>query len=350
MRASFVPPIAVLLAFVLTPHAWGAFVDEFNGASLDPAWGAIQTNPVDALPGTISGHNAAVSGGTFNISNMAIDADVTIGNVYVERNVASMTSGSFRLTMDFAAHSGPDTDYGYVTAGFLDASDDLVLGGGWFDNQLAAPGATWMANTGSTPAQGQVFNGPPTQTGNPLPFSDDGFGRLILTRLNNTLSVDSGFVPTAEFTNYDSIPITNRRRTAPANLNAIADLQLRFHYLRLDSFPATYTPLSIDRVSLEEITSIPGDVDGDLDVDMDDYTVLQQNIFTTVTLGSHLGDLNADAFVDFADFRLWKQFFPGGSGAAEAAIAGLGAPEPGTLSLLISVALAVGSARRRRRN
>jgi hypothetical protein len=97
---------------------------------------------------------------------------------------------------------------------------------------------------------------------------------------------------------------------------------------------------------------VPGDVDRDGGVDIDDYLLIQANSFTVDPFGEpFLGDVNDDEFVDFDDFHIWKDNFPGGAAAAEAAIAALGVPEPTSLLLggcsLLMVFL--GSSRRSKR-
>lgn len=85
----------------------------------------------------------------------------------------------------------------------------------------------------------------------------------------------------------------------------------------------------------------PGDVDGDNDVDLDDFQIISMHLQQNV-LGRNSGDLTGDGFVDFDDFRQWKTIFlamtsaqagfpiPEGSGAAAALIAmsGLALREP----------------------
>lgn len=75
-----------------------------------------------------------------------------------------------------------------------------------------------------------------------------------------------------------------------------------------------------------------GDATGEGEVTIEDYLLIKANIFTSQLLGTN-GDVNDDAFVDFADFREWKANYPGGEAAAEAAIAALGVPEPASLVL-----------------
>jgi hypothetical protein len=52
-----------------------------------------------------------------------------------------------------------------------------------------------------------------------------------------------------------------------------------------------------------------GDVNGDGDVDMDDFQVIRNNFQKTVA-GRTAGDLTGDTLVDWKDFRQWKDFFP----------------------------------------
>jgi hypothetical protein len=95
---------------------------------------------------------------------------------------------------------------------------------------------------------------------------------------------------------------------------------------------ATYT---IDNLFVDiPAPVLAGDADHDGDVDINDYLVIQANSFTADPFGApFLGDVNDDEFVDFDDFHVWKNAFPGGPGAAATAIASLGVPEPTTLAL-----------------
>lgn len=82
--------------------------------------------------------------------------------------------------------------------------------------------------------------------------------------------------------------------------------------------------------------SVPGDVDGDGDVDrvetdndfVSDFDTIANNFLMTGAQRSD-GDLTLDGVVDLRDFRVWKNIFEGGSGSASASI-----PEPSTLVLL----------------
>ena len=90
----------------------------------------------------------------------------------------------------------------------------------------------------------------------------------------------------------------------------------------------------------------PGDANGVGGVTIDDYLLIQANSFTIVPLGT-MGDVDDSGFVDFGDFRQWKQNFPGGVAAAEAAIASL-VPEPGSLSLAAAGLMGLIACSRRR--
>jgi hypothetical protein len=92
-------------------------------------------------------------------------------------------------------------------------------------------------------------------------------------------------------------------------------------------------------------TLVPGDVDGDGDVDADDYSVIRMNMFTQV--GSRTqGDLVFDGIVNFADFKEWKSR---ASASVLAEVFGAAVPEPGSMVLLGILAVGFGGCRRLRR-
>lgn len=75
---------------------------------------------------------------------------------------------------------------------------------------------------------------------------------------------------------------------------------------------------------------VPGDANGDGNIDINDYLLIQANSFTSVKFGT-MGDVDDNGFVDFEDFKQWKTSFPGGVAAAEAAIAAI--PEPASVGM-----------------
>lgn len=88
---------------------------------------------------------------------------------------------------------------------------------------------------------------------------------------------------------------------------------------------------------------VDGDVDGDQDVDINDFNIIKAN-FRQSGLTLNQGDLSGDGVADFADLKLWKDNFPtaGPSGAALASI-----PEPTALLLAGLSMLGVACTRRR---
>jgi hypothetical protein len=89
------------------------------------------------------------------------------------------------------------------------------------------------------------------------------------------------------------------------------------------------THVAIDKIVLEPRRA-PGDANGDGDISIADYQIIQANSFTNQAFGNN-GDVNYDGAVNFDDFQEWKSLFPGGTAAAEAAIAAI--PEPASLGL-----------------
>ena len=107
---------------------------------------------------------------------------------------------------------------------------------------------------------------------------------------------------------------------------------------------------SASTLSLEFVSSsvsVPGDYNGDGQVDAADYTVWRDNLNATGDPGSVLGDGDngtgtgtPDGVVDAADYDFWVANF-----GAAASLQNSPAPEPAALAL-IGLTLAAGFARR----
>jgi hypothetical protein len=95
---------------------------------------------------------------------------------------------------------------------------------------------------------------------------------------------------------------------------------------------------------MSNLGGTPGDVDGDGDADINDFTIIRNNFQKTVT-GRTFGDLTGDLKVNWLDFRQWKTAF--GSAAIPV---GEAIPEPATLVLgVAALGALVGCARAGRR-
>ena len=89
-----------------------------------------------------------------------------------------------------------------------------------------------------------------------------------------------------------------------------------------------------------EIVKLAGvlsaDVDRDGDVDVDDFSVIQQHYLSNVVLGTN-GDANSDGVVNHKDFFFWREAFLNQGGDASA-LTGLSVPEPSNGASLLIVA------------
>jgi hypothetical protein len=257
-------------------------------------------------------------------------------------NIAMGTTGTlfsrFRTT-----NGGVD-----VAFGSSDIADAQLLtdstAGGRFDN-FEAYGR--VQNNG---LEYQVRDGGGFTTGSPLSIMNDTWYNLWLV-INNSANTYRAYVQGPS----DANPVQY------LGGNATGDFAMRttgaphgnlISYL-IDSnatSPNTYfDDIYIDTAG-ENLTNpvtgiviIPGDVDGDGDVDLvetdmdmiSDFDAIRDHFQSSVTARS-MGDLTFDNFVDFADFRQWKTAFLGGGGSLEGVdlsfISG-GVPEPSCVCL-----------------
>lgn len=100
------------------------------------------------------------------------------------------------------------------------------------------------------------------------------------------------------------------------------------------------------RLVINESQPIFGDLDGDFDIDTDDYALLTSaDNWLKAAPGPGQGvDLTGDAFVNLADFTLFKQLYNDFNGGGAQSI-----PEPGTWALAALGAMTLGVVHRRRR-
>jgi hypothetical protein len=100
---------------------------------------------------------------------------------------------------------------------------------------------------------------------------------------------------------------------------------------------------------------VPGDTDGDLDVDMIDYATIRDNFHRTDAAGPSQGDvarsdgrLGFDGRVDMGDFWLWKRKFEEAqSGGGGDALSGIPEPSTALLAIIAAAPLLAWSTRRR---
>lgn len=86
---------------------------------------------------------------------------------------------------------------------------------------------------------------------------------------------------------------------------------------------------------------IPGDTNGDREVDLADFAVVQAN-YGPVDGGKEVGNFNGDSNVDLFDFKIWK------ANRTDGGVPAVGIPEPASL-LLIAMGMGALSAGSRRR-
>lgn len=119
------------------------------------------------------------------------------------------------------------------------------------------------------------------------------------------------------------------------NLNALSDLTVGVFAINVGN--ATSETLTLDSFSV--VVPVPGDANDDGFVNLTDFNLISDHLFTTVQSGT-LGDVTLDGVVNYADFRLWKNNYHPGSGSAS------GVPEPSALLLAIIALLGVVTSRR----
>jgi hypothetical protein len=277
--------------------------------------------------------NASFDGSKMTISN-STPATGGLDNMYARRSIGNVT-GNFSASLDLTWNSANQGGERARIALQLLKGDGTGVHPGppqfapWtFENDVASAGiwndygsnaVTLLIDGVADPTQPTTFPQFPWRPGPDV--GTGGAANVSIKRVGGNL--------TATYNDGSVV----RTFTMPNNEEFT---HIGIWYSHFTGFPgqfdgsATYT---VDNL----IVDIPppvlaGDVDRNGNVDINDYLLIQANSFTADPFGApFLGDVNDDEFVDFDDFHMWKNNFPGGAAAADAAIASLGVPEPTTL-------------------
>jgi len=96
------------------------------------------------------------------------------------------------------------------------------------------------------------------------------------------------------------------------------------------------------------VPQVPGDVNGDGFVTMDDFTIIKDNFRKSPRTRSQ-GDLTSDGLVSLVDFKQWKGAFTGGGGSLQGLDLNFLQSVPEPSAALLAVLGAIGSMAARRR-
>jgi hypothetical protein len=107
------------------------------------------------------------------------------------------------------------------------------------------------------------------------------------------------------------------------------------------------TPAEIAQVIMPGPPLVPGDTDGDMLVELEDFNPIRDNFRKTVAARA-MGDLVRDGKVDFLDFRQWKTAFTAGGGSLLGLdVSFASVPEPTSMLSATMGLLAMTSLRRK---
>ena len=264
--------------------------------------------------------------------------DATVGTYYIGWLQNFGTGGDDGLNMGFRAMEfwrDPNGEIG----------DSNLLGDLGY-NTFYSPLGSVQTNplTARFAFQHQIIEGSPV-------FVEDGATHLFVMKfvLSDVAASDQIYVY------LDPVSVTEPDL---ANL-AITDIDVQLGALGIGQFGGfgdtmnTVDELRIATTFPEALPELPlpGDVDGDRDVDLDDYNVIIANLGLQVS-SAILGDVakadgtqGSDGRVTIADYRIWKDNYPTlPSGAGSGGLA-VGVPEPSSC-LLIAIGLALAASRR----
>jgi hypothetical protein len=306
---------------------------ELTGNQNLPRWGWQRFNANGAASGTITGGGGVSGDGPggmptdlANTESAGPNADGTTG-AYVEGWQYMDGTQRLSITTEFAfnpADAAPLTFRWWQGAAYNgtpninEARIAVRIDGSWFvtsqffsniDTPVTA-GANFGVTDGS--AQGAV---PMSYVFDPAPANwltlnfDGNFDAATMTATGSTLGdITAGAAATSPL---------NGVITGFGIFRAVTGANMRF-----------------DTFTVEGKGLLPGDVDKDDDIDLDDFAAIRDHFQQAVVMREQ-GDLNGDGFVDWIDFRQWKSNF-----VPPVAAAGEVVPEPaaGILAILALMA------------
>jgi hypothetical protein len=269
--------------------------------------------------------------------------DTTVGTYYIGWLQNFGTGGEDGLNMGFRS-----IEFWRNPAGEI--GDSNLLGDLGYNAFYSPLGSIQQnAETAHMAFQGQIIEGSPV-------FVEDGATHLLVMKfvLSDVAASDS-----------ISVYLDPTSVTEPDLPNlAITATDVQLGALGIGQFGGfsdlmnTVDELRIADTFIEVLPELPlpGDTDGDRDVDLDDYnniiTHLGMQVSTALEgdVAKADGSQGSDGRVTIADFRIWKDHHPTVlPGAGSGALAGGEVPEPSTLALASAMAfLATGWMRRRR--
>ena len=295
-----------------------------------------------------------------------LDATVLIANAATKADLAAISN--FGVVQDFAGFTGrsaqgagagvPAVNYfSFTDPNRPDVRISSLSGngsGGAGDSNASTSGATIGPPAGTTDQYlgSNVTNGGFTQT---IEFGtyntgDNTFAAdravsaagFMITRINNVATnwtatfydANDGILDTQTtgiVQNVNSVAVLFGRISTSADIRRIRIVFQGAVNTFMDDLGFTSTP-----------SLLPGDADGDGDVDQTDYNIWRSN-FASTGLGASGGDFNLNGANDAPDYVIWRKNFTGphGSGMSSAV------PEPAVAALAASACL-VGLAMRRR--
>jgi hypothetical protein len=312
----------------------------------DPATGNLNTplfdwqrfQPTGALAGG-GGVSSDSTGKPIDLPQTTTAGPVQDGTFNAYAEGWSYMDGTHRLSMTTEYSFNP-ADAAPVTFKWWQGANNAA-GGGLNDGRLAVRiGTQWyvtsqiFVNVPSVPA-GTAFGNPETDPvapgASPMSFAWDPSpakwllltfdGNYILGATPGTGTGVASTVPMSVGSNPGS-PLSGTI-TAFGLYRDVSGQNFRF-----------------DNFTIEGDGPTPGDVDGDDDVDMEDFAIIRDNFQKSVA-GRQFGDLDGSTVVDFIDFRQWKTNFPFPSEAASAAI-----PEPAGMMMAVFGIAAAAALRR----